>query len=114
MMNRRGFLGAILAAGCAPAIVRAESLMRCTGIVLPTLAETLVVNTPARFTVLDPQMIIREAMGMLGQNIEMGSQINAGFKELNVMISDWGPILDGLKPGDTFTIEGVNMIKVGR
>jgi len=27
-MNRRGFLGAILAAGVAPAIVRAESLMK--------------------------------------------------------------------------------------
>jgi len=27
-MNRRGFLGAILAAGCAPAIVRADALMR--------------------------------------------------------------------------------------
>lgn len=27
-MNRRGFLGAILAAGVAPAVVRAESIMR--------------------------------------------------------------------------------------
>lgn len=27
-MNRRGFLGAIIAAGAAPAIVRADSLMR--------------------------------------------------------------------------------------
>lgn len=27
-MNRRGFLGGILAAACAPAIVRADSLMR--------------------------------------------------------------------------------------
>lgn len=43
-MNRRGFLGAILAAGCAPAIVRAQSLMRCTGIVMPTLAETITVS----------------------------------------------------------------------
>ncbi len=29
-MNRRGFLGAILAAGVAPAVVRAESLMKWT------------------------------------------------------------------------------------
>ena len=35
-MNRRGFLTAMLAACAAPAIVRAESLMR---IVVPTLAE---------------------------------------------------------------------------
>lgn len=41
-MDRRGFLGAILAAGCAPAIVRAESLMRTfvrhdSGILMPEI-----------------------------------------------------------------------------
>lgn len=39
-MNRRGFLTGILAAACAPAIVRADSLMRIVpreaAIVLPT------------------------------------------------------------------------------
>jgi len=39
-MNRRGFLGAILAASAAPAIVRAESLMRVSGIVMPKWAQT--------------------------------------------------------------------------
>lgn len=35
-MNRRGFLSSILIAGCAPAIVRAESLMKCNGLIVPT------------------------------------------------------------------------------
>lgn len=34
-MNRRGFLGAILAAAVAPAVVKAESIMRVRPIVLP-------------------------------------------------------------------------------
>ena len=42
-MNRRGFLGVVLATGCAPAIVRAESLMR---IVVPTVEETLLFGLP--------------------------------------------------------------------
>jgi hypothetical protein len=40
-MDRRGFLGAILAAACAPAIVRASSLMPGRAIVLPTLGEVM-------------------------------------------------------------------------
>lgn len=35
-MDRRGFLGAILAAGVAPAIVRASSLMSVRGLLVPT------------------------------------------------------------------------------
>lgn len=38
-MNRRGFLGAILAAAAAPVVVKAESLMRVKPIVLPGDAE---------------------------------------------------------------------------
>jgi hypothetical protein len=34
-MNRRGFLSSILAMGMAPAIVRAESLMRVKQVLLP-------------------------------------------------------------------------------
>lgn len=41
-MNRRGFLGAILAAASAPAIVRAESLMPTrSGILVPERPEIL-------------------------------------------------------------------------
>lgn len=38
VMTRRRFLGAILAAGVAPAVVRASSLMRCTGLIVPLYA----------------------------------------------------------------------------
>lgn len=40
-MNRRSFLRGILAAGAAPAIVKASALMPARGIILPTLEETL-------------------------------------------------------------------------
>ena len=40
-MNRRGFLAGILAAGAAPAVVKAASLMKVSGIVLPTDEEVL-------------------------------------------------------------------------
>lgn len=43
-MNRRGFLGSILAACAAPAIVRADSLMR----IVP-MDDTLVLIHPARY-----------------------------------------------------------------
>lgn len=44
-MDRRGFLGAILAAAAAPAIVRADSLMRIvpreTTLLIPTLVQMI-------------------------------------------------------------------------
>lgn len=49
-MNRRGFLSAILAAGAAPAIVRADSLMR----VVPR--ETLVLAAEAPYLSADASM----------------------------------------------------------
>lgn len=66
-MNRRGFLGAILAAGVAPAIVRAESLMCCSGIVLPSV-KPLVYGGG----LLSPEMIIRETMEILRDQMTLG------------------------------------------
>ena len=43
-MNRRGFLGSMLALGMAPAIVRAESLMRIKAVVLPGEAEFVAID----------------------------------------------------------------------
>jgi hypothetical protein len=57
-MNRRGFMSSILALGAAPAIVRAESLMR---IVLPTFEETLAINYYERKIVQDIFEISRKA-----------------------------------------------------
>lgn len=56
-MNRRGFLGAMLAACAAPAIVRADSLMR----IVPR--DTLIAEFD--FSLLTPQIITREALRIL-------------------------------------------------
>lgn len=58
-MNRRGFIGAILAASAAPAIVRAESLMRVSGLIIP--AERPIV------TALTNQQIIEIALKRIGE-----------------------------------------------
>lgn len=50
-MDRRGFLAGMLAASVAPAIVRAESLMK---IVMPTLGETMAINMLPPY-VLNPE-----------------------------------------------------------
>ncbi len=50
-MNRRGFLGAMLAAGVAPAIVRADSLMRIVPrdvVILPVME----IGRIDRFTII--------------------------------------------------------------
>lgn len=70
-MNRRGFLGSILALAAAPAIVRADSLMR---IVAP---ETLILPAP-QFCTADlafdidefSQRFIQPAMARLAADLE--------------------------------------------
>ena len=52
-MNRRGFIGSILAIGAAPAIVRASSLMRVQGIIVPTLGEVVAVNAGNSLLTID-------------------------------------------------------------
>lgn len=72
-MNRRGFLGTMLALGAAPAVVRAESLMR---IVVPTTREVMDINRldtlygwAATETLLTPTMVTREALFLLDQQL---------------------------------------------
>lgn len=61
----------MLAIGCAPAIVRADSLMR---IVLPRSAIILPsVIVPARETIITVSMITREALAILEKNLTFGS-----------------------------------------
>jgi hypothetical protein len=72
-MNRRGFLGSILAAAVAPAIVRADSLMR---IVAPTTAEVLAVQEAPPAWAMQGDMAalmnarIIAAMKLLSERIE--------------------------------------------
>lgn len=75
-MNRRGFLSAILATACAPAIVRAESLMRCSGIVVPTLGDVAAINGMH----LTAAMVTREALRILHENLSFAQEINAEWE----------------------------------
>jgi hypothetical protein len=71
-MDRRGFIGAILATACAPAIVRAESLMRIRPIVMPTLSETFLITGIAGGEVsIHPTFITSECMKILEGHLKL-------------------------------------------
>lgn len=69
-MNRRGFLSSILALGAAPAIVRAESLMKVSGIIVPLdpFEGFEWTNRPG-YPLLTPTLITRESLKILKQNL---------------------------------------------
>ena len=67
-MNRRGFLGSILALGAAPAIARADSLMR----IIPR--ETAVL-------VGDLELVARGSSGLIASPTFTGTSIIAGQRE---------------------------------
>lgn len=75
-MNRRGFLGAILATGAAPAIVRVSSLMRVQGIIVPTLGEVVAVN--AGNSLLSIDLITKEALRVLEDQMRKSRLISVG------------------------------------
>jgi len=78
-MNRRGFIGSILAIGAAPAIVRASSLMRVQGIIVPSLDEVVAVNTGNQLLSID--LITREALRVLNKNWDFAqSEYQSAFK----------------------------------
>lgn len=80
-MNRRGFLGAILAAGVAPAIVRVESLMRLPSVIIPTDAEITAVVSGNRLLTIE--MITREALHILESNLTFTRKTMGVWPELN-------------------------------
>lgn len=65
MISRRKFLGIVVA---APAIVRAPSLMRCSGIIVPVDSVRELVRCPGN-RLLTVEMIVRDALMMLEQNM---------------------------------------------
>jgi len=86
-MNRRGFIGSILAIGAAPAIVKASSLMRVQGIIVPTLEEVLAVNSGR--PILEINMITRRALEALEENLVMSRSIEskwADFVKSNTVV----------------------------
>lgn len=93
-MNRRDFLrgmAGILAFGVAPAVVGSNILMPIRQIVLPTDEEVFRVLSG----ILTPQMIARETLRILEQNLCAMKCLNADFEK------------QFLKVGDLLTIRGV-------
>jgi hypothetical protein len=84
-MQRRSFLGSILALAAAPAIVRADSLMR----VIPRETSLLIEDLPgivggfesgiAQNTILTPTMITREALRVLHQKLSFVNSVNTRY-----------------------------------
>lgn len=78
-MNRRGFLGSILAACAAPAIVRADSLMR----VVPT--ETVIAFPPYSMTVVmeefDANYSIAGALEVAHRNMAFVKSVNRQYDD---------------------------------
>lgn len=72
-MDRRGFLGAVLAGAAAPAFVRASSLMRLSGIIIPagisipTTAEVVAINGGNSLLTID--MITAKALAILEKSL---------------------------------------------
>ena len=71
-MNRRGFLGGILAACAAPAIVRSQNIMRVfapveSGLLLPVAG------------LLTIDMITRETLRILHEKLSLVSSVNNQF-----------------------------------
>lgn len=74
MITRRGFIGSILALHSAPAIVRADSLMR---VVIPTTQEITLITTSGN-QILATDMISREALRIMSTNMKLES-VYKGF-----------------------------------
>lgn len=72
-MNRRGFLGAMLAAGAAPAIVRASSLMPLW---VPRVNPYEVIVTVPGNKLLTFDQVTREALRLLHRNMTFIGTVN--------------------------------------
>ena len=79
-MNRRGFLGSILALGCAPAIVRASSLMPVRPLFVTAGFETAGFAVRSGSSLLTPTIITREALEILEKNMMFANLVNRRFE----------------------------------
>lgn len=75
-MDRRGFLGSMLAACAAPAIVRASSLMKCSGIIVPSQDLLLPATSMGGNSLLTIEMITAEMLAVLEKNLRFADSLN--------------------------------------
>ena len=83
-MNRRGFLGGILALGAAPAIVRADALMKVVPRDLPfelSFTTADMVMPPGGNTILTMEEITREALRVFNHHIGLMKSIDPDFAQ---------------------------------
>jgi P22 coat protein - gene protein 5 len=91
-LTRRGFLGAMLAACAAPAIVRAGSLMKVSGIIIP--AQDIITLTEAQATfvtgnsLLSIQMITKETLEFLENQLQFADEVNRHYDSQFAKIGD--------------------------
>ena len=78
-MNRRNFLASILALSAAPAIVRAQSLMRISGIIIPDTETVAAIAGGNSLLTID--MITREALRILHTKMQFLNTMNRDFDE---------------------------------
>ena len=84
-MNRRGFLGGILALGAAPAIVRADSLMRIVprGLIVDPYDALMAQRTSNM--ILTCEEIARQALKVLKRHLIFGESLEREYTE------SWAP-----------------------
>lgn len=74
-MNRRGFLGSILAAGMAPVIVKAEILMPVRQIWVPSPATALVSPN----NLVTAEEVARQSLKILRERLNFNAALNRGW-----------------------------------
>jgi len=80
-MDRRGFLSAILAAGVAPALVKAANIMpvfarRESGMLVPS-EQFVVTEIYGANMLLTPSMVTREALRILQAQLTFGARVGS-------------------------------------
>ena len=90
-MNRRSFMSGMLSLFAAPAIVRADSLMR---IVVPSTAEVMSIGRGNQLLTID--MITREALRILHEKMSFVHSINKDYsvRALNQSTEQWAQGFD--------------------
>lgn len=86
-MERRGFLGAILAAGLAPAFVGAKVLMPVRAIHLPYHADAFSLVAPSARPMIYPAIVTSEMIRILENNLQLSTSVNREYEERCL----WGP-----------------------
>lgn len=79
-MKRRGFLGGILAACAAPAVItRAGVLMPVRNMLLPP--QEVIMLTSRGNSLITPEMIARESLKILSEQLTFTAAINAEWEQ---------------------------------